>query len=52
MIPVHGMQSNALFPNKQLRSLDLLDGTTQSPPEIHHKSRRALMSPQEFEIDQ
>ena len=44
------MQSNALFPIKQVRSLDLLDGTTESPPEVPHKSRRTLMSPQECEI--
>ena len=37
---------------KQVRSLDLLDGTTKSPPEFPHKSRRTLMSPQECEIDQ
>ena len=28
----------------------MLDGTTESPPEIPHKSRRTLMSPQECEI--
>ena len=28
----------------------MLDGTTGSPPEIPHKSRRTLMSPQECEI--
>ena len=39
-----------MFPIKQVRSLDLLDGTTESPPEIPHKSRRRLMSPQECEI--
>ena len=44
------VQRNALFPIKQERSLDLLDGTTESPPEIPHKSRRTLMSPQECEI--
>ena len=47
---MHCVQSNALFPIKQVRSLDLLDGTIQSPPEIPHKSRRTLMSPQECEI--
>ena len=46
------MQRNALFPNKEVRSLDLLDGTTESPPEIPHKSRRTLMSLQECEIAQ
>ena len=46
------MQSNSLFPIKQVRSLDLLDGTTESPQEILQKSRRTLMSLQEFEIPQ
>ena len=31
-------QSISLFPIKQVRSLDLLDGTTESPREIPHKS--------------
>ena len=48
---LHCVQSNALFPIKQVRSLDLIDGTTESPPEIPHKSRRTLMSLQECEID-
>ena len=48
--PLHCVQSNALFPIKQVRILDLLDGTTESPPEIPHKSRRTRMSPQECEI--
>ena len=39
-----------LFPIKQVGSLDFLDGITESPPEIPHKSRRALMSLQECEI--
>ena len=47
---MHCVQSNALFQIKQVRSLDLLDGTTESPPEIPHKSRWTLMSPQECEI--
>ena len=38
-----------LVPN-QSRSLDLLDGTTVILPEIPHKSRRILMSPQECDI--
>ena len=50
MIPLYCVQSNALFPIKQVMSLDLLDGTTESPPEVPHKSRRTLMSPQECEI--
>ena len=41
---------NALFPIKQVRSLDLLDGAKESPPEIPNKSRRTLMSPQECQI--
>ena len=39
-----------LVPNQTGRSLDLLDRTTESQPEIPHKSRRTLMSPQECEI--
>ena len=35
---------------KQVRSLDFLDGTTESPWEIPQKSRRTLMSLQEYEI--
>ena len=43
-------ESNSLFPVKQVRSLDLLDGTIESPREIPQKSRRTLMSLQEYEI--
>ena len=43
-------QRNALFPIKQVRSLDLLDGTIESPSEIPQKPRRTLMSPLECEI--
>ena len=39
-----------VFPIKQIRSLGLLDGTTESPPEVPNKSR-TLMSPQECERD-
>ena len=39
-----------LVPKQQVRNLDLLDGSTESPLEIPHKSRRKLMSPQESEI--
>ena len=39
-----------LVPNQTVRSLDLLDGTTESPREIPQKSRRSLMSLQEYEI--
>ena len=45
------MQSNALFPSKQVRSLDLLDRTTESPAEIPQKSRKTWMLSQECEID-
>ena len=41
-----------LVPNKQVRSLDLLDRTRESPPEIPHKSRSTLMSAKECEIAQ
>ena len=44
------MQSSSLFPIKQVRSLDLLDGTTESPRENPQKSRRTVMSMQEYEI--
>ena len=39
-----------LVPNQLVRILDLLDRTTERPPEIPHKSRRTLMKPQECEI--
>ena len=41
-----------LIPNPTVSSLDLLDGTTKSPREIPQKSRRTLMSLQEYEIHQ
>ena len=41
-----------LVPNPKVRSLDLLDGTIESPREIPQKSRRTLMSLQEYEIPQ
>ena len=44
------VQSNAVFPIKQVRSFDLLEEARESYPEIPHKSRRTLMSPQECEI--
>ena len=47
---MHCMRSNALFAIKQVRSLDFLDGTKESPPEVPHKSRRTLMSPQECQV--
>ena len=47
---MHCMQSNSVFPTKHVRSLDLLDGTPESPQEHCHKSRRTLMSLQECEI--
>ena len=49
---MHCGPSNALFPIKLVRSLDLRDGTTESPPEVPNKSRRTLMSHQECEIAQ
>ena len=39
-----------LVPSQTLKEPYLLDGTTESPPEIPHKSRRTLMSLQECEI--
>ena len=39
-----------LVPNQTIRSLELLDGTRESRPEIPYKSRRTLMSPHECEI--
>ena len=39
-----------MFPIKQVSCLDLLDRTTERPPEVPHKSRRTLMSPQECQI--
>ena len=47
---MHCVQSNSLFPIKQVRRIDLLDGTKESPPEIRNKSRRTLMSPQESQV--
>ena len=46
---LHWVQSNALFPIEQVRSLDVVDGTTENPQGIPHKSRRTLISPQECE---
>ena len=39
-----------MFSIKHVRSLDLLDGNTESPQEHPHKSRMTLMSPKEREI--
>ena len=39
-----------MFPSKQVRSLDLLDGTRESPPEVPQNSKTTLMSPQECQI--
>ena len=47
---MHCVQSHALFPINQVRILDLLDGTKESPPEVPNKSRRTLMSPQACQI--
>ena len=52
LIPQHCMQSNSMFPIKHVRSVDLLDGITESPQEHCHNSRRTLMSLQEHEIAQ
>ena len=41
-----------MFPIKDVRSLDLLDGTPESPQELCLMSRRTLMSMQECEISQ
>ena len=38
------------LPSKHERSLDLLDGTLDSPPESPHPSQRTLMSPKKCEI--
>ena len=46
------MQRNSLFPIKQVRSLDLLEGTTEGPPDIPHNSKKTLMSLKECEITQ
>ena len=46
------MQSNSRFPIKHVRSLDLIDGTPESPQEHPHKSRMTLISPKECEIFQ
>ena len=47
---LHCVQRNALLSIKQERSLDLLDGTTERPPKVPHKSRKTMMSRQECEI--
>ena len=44
------MQARPSSHNIKVRSLDLLDGTKESPPEVPNKSRRTLMSPQECQI--
>ena len=43
------VQSNSLFPIKQVRSFDLHDGTPAIPEEYPNKSRSTLMLPQEYE---
>ena len=47
---MHCMRSNSVFPIKTGRSLNLLDETPESSQEHPHKSRRTLMSLQEYEI--
>ena len=49
-ILMHCVQSNSMFPIKQVRSLDLLDGNPMNPTKHPHKSRMTLMSPRECEI--
>ena len=39
-----------MLPIKHVRSNELLDGTPESLQEHSHKSRRKLMSPQEWKI--
>ena len=51
LIPLHCVKSNSVLPIKQVRSVDLLDVTAESPQEHCHKSRRTLMSPYEAERD-
>ena len=51
VIPQHCMQSNCVFPFKNISILDLLDWTLESPQQDCHKTRRTLMSPQERKID-
>ena len=50
MIPLSCVQNISLFPIKQERSPDLLDGITESPTENPPKSKKTLMSPQECDI--
>ena len=51
-ILLYWVQSNSVLPIKQVRSLDLLDVTTESPPKHPHTSRSTLMSLPECEIAQ
>ena len=51
-IPLHCLQSNSMFPIKNVNRVDLLDGIPESPQEHCHKTRRTLMSPQERKIAQ
>ena len=47
---MHSVQSDSVFPIKHIRSFDFIDGTSESPQEHPHKSRRTLMPLQECEI--
>ena len=47
---MHCMQSLSMIPIKQVWSLDLLDGTPESPEEHCHKARGTLRSPLKHEI--
>ena len=52
MNPLHCVQSNSVFPIKLVRSLNVLDGTPESPQDHCHKMRGTLLSPQECKIAQ
>ena len=47
---LHGVQSNSMFPIKHIKSLNVLDGTQESPQENSHKTRGTLLSPQECKL--
>ena len=47
---MHCVLSNSMFPIQHERSLDLLDGSPESPQEQPHMSRMTLMSPKECEM--
>ena len=43
-------KSNSAFPIKHVRSLNVLDGTPESPKDHCHKMRGTLLSPHECKI--